>query len=62
MQGGGGVLPLMAFTGRLRQKGYLIQASVGILLIEVYERVGKSVIWVCERAQRANRWIYFQAL
>ena len=55
MQGGGGVLPLMAFTGRLRQKGYLIQASVGILLIEVYERVGKSVIWVCERAQRANR-------
>ena len=23
---------------------------VGILLVEVYERVGKSVIWVCGRA------------
>ena len=56
--GGGGVLPIMVSA----QKGYLFQASVGILLIEVYERVGKSIIWVCERAQRANRWIYFQAL
>ena len=28
---------------------------VEILLVEVYERVGKSVIWVCERAKRANR-------
>ena len=25
---------------------------VGILLVEVYERVGKSAIWVCKRAQR----------
>ena len=25
------------------------------LLVVVYERVGKSVIWVCERTQRANR-------
>ena len=25
--------------------------------LQVYERVGKSVLWVCERAQRANRWI-----
>ena len=23
--------------------------------LQVYEREGKSVIWVCERAQRANR-------
>ena len=23
--------------------------------LQLYERVGKSVIWVCERAQRANR-------
>ena len=36
--------------------GYLYQAQVyervGIFLVEVYERVGKSVIfnWVCERA------------
>ena len=30
---------------------------VGILLVEVYRRVGKSVIWVCERTQRDNRYI-----
>ena len=47
--GGGGVLPMLAYTGRLRPK------VVGILRVEVYERVGRSVIWVCERAQRANR-------
>ena len=35
--------------GRLRQK------EVKDFLVEVYERVGKSVIWVCEWAQRANR-------
>ena len=29
----------------------------GILLVEVYKTVGKSVIWVCERAQTADRWI-----
>ena len=28
---------------------------VGISLVEVYKRVGKSVIWARERAQRANR-------
>ena len=27
----------------------------GIILVEVYERVGKFVIWVCERAQRAEQ-------
>ena len=27
------------------------------LLVVVYERVGKSVIRVCERTQRADRWI-----
>ena len=26
-----------------------------IILVAVYERVGKSVIWVCERAQRAEQ-------
>ena len=25
---------------------------VGILLVEVYERVAKSVIWVCKRARK----------
>ena len=48
----------------LSRKGYLFLAP-GIwkgrdfnFLMEVYERVGKSVIWVCERAQRANRSFY----
>ena len=27
-----------------------VYERVGILLVEVYKRVGKSVIWVCERA------------
>ena len=46
----------MAYTGRLRPKGRLqIYERVGILPVEVYERVRKSVIWVCERAHRANR-------
>ena len=48
----------MSFRGRLRPKGGgdLYQAQVyervGIFLLEVYERVEKSVIfnWVCERA------------
>ena len=29
-----------------------VYAMEGILLVEVYKRVGKSVIWVCERAQK----------
>ena len=29
-----------------------VYEGVGILLVEVYERVGRSVIWVCERAQK----------
>ena len=28
-----------------------VYERVGILLVEVYKRVGKSVSWVCERAQ-----------
>ena len=37
------------YWGGTPQKGYLSQSSgVGILLVEVYERVGKSVISVCE--------------
>ena len=34
-----------------------VYERVAILLIEVFGRVGKSVLWVRERAQRANRWI-----
>ena len=57
-----GLLPILAHTERLRPKGLpflgcrYTDERVGILLVEVYERVGKSVIWVCERAQRANRF------
>ena len=35
--------------------GFQVYGMVGILLVEVHERVGKSVIWVCEMAQRASR-------
>ena len=54
---GGGVLPIMAHTERFRPKrvtffGLQVYERVGILLVEVYEMVGKSAIWVCERAQK----------
>ena len=29
-----------------------VYERVGISLVEVFKRVGKSVIWVCERAQK----------
>ena len=29
-----------------------VYERVGILLVEVYERVVKSVIWICESAQK----------
>ena len=29
-----------------------LHERVGIPLLEVYKRVGKSVIWVCKRAQK----------
>ena len=32
-----------------------VYERVGILLIEVFKSVGKSVIWVCEMAQRAEQ-------
>ena len=56
---GGGILPIMAYTRGSARKGIFFRLQVyemlGILLVEVYERVGKSVIWVCETVQRANR-------
>ena len=47
--GGGGVLPIMAYTGGLRSKGvpfFRLQVCkrVGISQVEVYKRVGESVI------------------
>ena len=35
--------------------------GLGISLVEVYKRAGKSVIWVCERAQKGQQ-INFMAL
>ena len=53
----GGVLPMTAYTARLRPRevpcsgqGY---ERVGISLVQLYERVGKYVLWVCERAQKS---------
>ena len=48
---------MMAYTGRLRPEGGIfftlkVYERVEISLVEVYKRVGKSVIWVCERAQK----------
>ena len=58
--GGGGVLPLRSYAAKLRPKGVLFSGfryseRVGILLTEVFKRVGKSVIWVCEMAQTAEK-------
>ena len=54
---GGGGLPMMAYTWRFRPKGVVVftlevNGMVRILLVEVYRRLRKSVIWVCERAQK----------
>ena len=54
---GWGGLPMMAYTWRFRPKGVPfftleVNGMVGILLVEVYRRLQKSVIWVCERAQK----------
>ena len=54
------VLPLRSYTGKLRPKGVRffrpqVYERVGILLVEVFKRVGKSVISVCEMAQRAEQ-------
>ena len=38
-----------------------VYERVGISLVEVYKRVGKSVIWVCERAQKGQQ-MNFMAL
>ena len=53
---GGGLLPVMASTRGLRPK-WLVFSSfrfikrVGISPVDRYERVGKSVILVCKKAQ-----------
>ena len=47
---GGGVLLMMAYTGRLfRGSG---NSDIRGLLVEVYEKVGIPVFAVCERTQK----------
>ena len=52
--GGGGVTPHDSlYREALLERGYLqLYEGVGISLLEVYKSVGKSVIWVCKRAQK----------
>ena len=57
--GGGGGTPFKVLNGEAppeRGTFFMLQVyeRVGILLVEVFYRVGKSVISVCELAQRAE--------
>ena len=55
VQGGGGVTPNDGLYGEApSERGLFFRLQeyerVGISLVEVYKRGGKSVTWVCERA------------
>ena len=61
--GGGEVLAIMACTGNGEAPSEmdtffkpLVCAKVGICIVEVYERVWKSVIPLYRKALRANGW------
>ena len=41
--------------GIFRPQVLTVSERVGISPVEVYERGGKSAIWVCERPNRAKR-------
>ena len=53
---GGEEHPMMAYTGDSARKGAVFRLQVyermRIATVEVNKRVGKSVIWVCERTQK----------
>ena len=57
--GGGGTLYDGLYGKALPERGIFFKLQVyervGISLLEVYKRAGKSIIWVCERAKRAHR-------
>ena len=61
IEAGGVVLPIMTYKGRLRPKGVSFSGfrsvwkGIGVSLGEVYKMVGKSVIWVWERAQNGSQ-------
>ena len=51
-----GGVPIMVYRGRPRPKGVLffgllVYERVGILLVEVYERVEKYILSVCKKTQ-----------
>ena len=48
-EGGGGVLPITAYTGRLHPKGPQVYEWVGISLAVAYEKAGKFVISICKK-------------
>ena len=52
-EGGGGVLPIIAYTGRLQ-----VYERVGISPDEVYEKIRKSVILVNKKANRCILWLW----
>ena len=58
--GGGGVLPKIAYTGRLRPKGesfagFRYLKGQGFYSFKYTKGLGKSVIWVCERTEKAEQ-------
>ena len=60
LPGRGGGTPYDGLYGQAPpERGIFFRRQVyergGISLGEVYKRLGKSVIWVCERAQRAEQ-------
>ena len=48
-EGGGGLLPITAYTGRLHPKGSQVYERVGISLAVVYKKAGKFVISICKK-------------
>ena len=48
-EGGGGVLPTTAYTGRLHPKGPQVYERVGISLAVVYKKAGKFAISICQK-------------
>ena len=56
---GGGTPFRVLYEEALSERGTFFRLQVyervGILLVEVFKSVGKSVIWVCETAQRAEQ-------
>ena len=57
-RGGGAVLPIMTYKGRLHPKGVSFSGfrsvwkGTGVSAGEAYKMVGKSVIWVWEGVQK----------